>query len=185
MNKSSKLLGLILTVILSFALASCTGDPGGGSRADTAAGIQSKEIAEQKVDTVAGDTSNTQEIQEATSLEYWVEEVPRSDEHGAVSVVIMPLNLNNAWETIDFQVNMNTHSVDLSMDLAALTTLTTDTGYSVQAILWDAPVGGHHVSGKLSFPATADNNPILDGVERITLTVKDVDAPERIFIWER
>jgi hypothetical protein len=185
MKKSSILLGLILTVILSFTLASCAGDLGGGLRTDTATGIQSKEVAEQNVDTVAGDASNTQNIQEVTSLKHWVEEVPRSDEQGAVSVVIMPLNLNNAWETIDFQVNMNTHSVDLSMDLTVLTTLTTDTGYSVQATLWDAPAGGHHVSGRLSFPATVEDNPILDGVERITLTVEDVDAPERVFVWER
>jgi hypothetical protein len=102
-----------------------------------------------------------------------------------VSVEITPLNLNNAWESIDFQVAMNTHSVDLSMDLAALATLTTDTGISIQASHWDAPSGGHHVTGKLSFPSSTETGSVLDGAEKITLTLANVDAPERVFVWER
>jgi hypothetical protein len=107
------------------------------------------------------------------------------DEQGAVTVEITPLNLNDAWETIDFQVAMNTHSVDLSMDLAALATLTTDTGHTIQATSWDAALGGHHVSGKLSFPSSTEAGSVLEGAKQITLTLVDVDAAARIFVWER
>lgn len=79
---------------------------------------------------------------------------------------------------------MDTHSVDLSMDLATLSTLTTDTGFTVQAALWDAPRGGHHVRGKLVFPAVQDGKPILEGAGKLTLTITNVDAPSRIFEWD-
>lgn len=117
--------------------------------------------------------------------QFWVEQVPRVDDQGAVIVEITPLNLNNPGNTLDFQVSLNTHSVDLSMDLAALSTLETDTGYSVQATQWDAPLGGHHVSGKLSFPAVVDGVPLLTEAKKLILTLVDLDAPERIFVWEK
>jgi hypothetical protein len=70
------------------------------------------------------------------------------------------------------------------MDLATLATLATDTGITVQATTWDAPRGGHHVEGKLIFPATKDDKPILEGATKLTLTIVDVDAPSRVFEWE-
>jgi hypothetical protein len=76
-------------------------------------------------------------------------------------------------------------AVDLSMDLAVLATLTTDAGQTVQAIRWDGPSGGHHITGLLSFPVSVDSIPILDGARKLTLTLKDVDAPERKFVWDR
>jgi hypothetical protein len=107
------------------------------------------------------------------------------DEQGAVTVEVTPLNLENASETLDFKIALNTHSVDLSMDLAALATLTTDTGKVIQATSWDAPLGGHHVSGTLSFPAIVDGVSVLDSSLKITLSLVNVDAPERVFTWER
>lgn len=107
-----------------------------------------------------------------------------TDSQGAVTVIVKPIDLNNSPDTLSFEVTLNTHSIDLSMDLAALATLMTDTGQSVQATLWDAPLGGHHVSGTLSFPASIDGKPILDGAVKLTLIIKDVDAPERTFTWD-
>ena len=117
--------------------------------------------------------------------QFWVEEVPRVDEQGAVVVEITPLNLSNPGSTLDFLVSLDTHSVDLSMDLAAMATLVTDTGYTLQATEWNAPVGGHHVSGKLLFPAAVDGTPLLNGVKKLTITLVDVDVPERTFVWEK
>ena len=97
----------------------------------------------------------------------------------------MPLNPNNPTQTLDFNVRLNTHSVDLSMDLAVLAIIETDAGLTVQATTWDAPRGGHHVTGILSFPGSVDGTPILEGVTKMTLTITDVDAPERVFVWER
>ena len=115
----------------------------------------------------------------------WTEQATQTDDQGAVTVEITPLNLANAGETLDFQVVLDTHSVDLSMDLAALTALTTDTGKTIQALKWDAPLGGHHVEGTLSFPAAMEGSPLLEGASKITLTIKNLDAPQRVFVWEQ
>ncbi|HUE99093.1 MAG TPA: hypothetical protein VMN99_07545 [Anaerolineales bacterium] len=108
----------------------------------------------------------------------------RIDEQGAIIIEISPLNLASPTDTFEFDVVMTTHSIDLSMDLATLSTLTTDTGVSVESTLWDAPLGGHHVEGKLIFPATKDGKPILKGATKLTLTIINVDAPTRIFEWD-
>ncbi len=108
----------------------------------------------------------------------------RTDQQGAIIFEITPLNLDAPTDALEFDVVMDTHSIDLSMDLATLSTLTTDTGVSVAAILWDAPLGGHHVEGKLIFPATKDSKSILEGATKLTLTIVNLDAPTRIFEWE-
>ncbi len=110
-------------------------------------------------------------------------ELTRSDEQGEVTFKVTPLNLGTPTKTLDFEVVMDTHSVDLSMDLATIATLTTDTGLTVPAFLWEAPRGGHHVEGKLSFPVTKDGKTILDDASKLTLTITDVDAPSRVFEW--
>ena len=108
----------------------------------------------------------------------------RIDEQGAIIIEVTPLNLASPKDTLEFDVLMDTHSIDLSMELAMLATLTTNTGITVQATLWDAPRGGHHVEGKLIFPATQDGKSILAGASKLTLTISNVDAPSRLFEWE-
>lgn len=110
--------------------------------------------------------------------------ITKSDIQGAVTVEITPDNLDNPGDTLIFDVSMNTHSVDLSMDLAQLAVLSTDTGKTVQATQWDAPRGGHHLEGKLSFPSTLDGKNLLDGAKSVTLTLNNVDAAARIFTWQ-
>ncbi|MEW5985260.1 MAG: hypothetical protein AB1791_01345 [Chloroflexota bacterium] len=108
----------------------------------------------------------------------------REDSQGAVTVQVTPLNLEQPAATLDFDVVMDTHSVDLSMDLTQLATLQSDTGIEVQANAW--PVGsGHHYEGTLSFPTlTAAGQNLLEGATRLTLVIKNLDAPERVFEWE-
>ncbi len=119
----------------------------------------------------------------ATALE--AADLSRTDEQGAVTVMITPETFDKPGNTLDFDVALDTHSVDLTMDLAALATLSTDTGLAVRALKWDAPSGGHHVSGRLSFPVSVDGTPLLQkGATKLTLTLRDVAAPERIFTWE-
>jgi hypothetical protein len=115
----------------------------------------------------------------------WPEGQAIQDQQGAIEVSVTSLNLNGGGETLDFEVALNTHSVDLSMDLAALATLTTDAGRTVQAGAWQAPSGGHHVEGTLSFPAAVDGVSLLDGAKKLTLKLVDLDAAERTFTWER
>lgn len=111
-------------------------------------------------------------------------DLKRSDAQGAVTVEITPLNLEKPGDTLDFDVAMDTHSVDLSMDLAELSSLMADQKEPIPAIKWDAKPGGHHVSGKLSFPAVVDGKPVLEGAKRLTITIEGVDAPIRLFTWQ-
>lgn len=115
----------------------------------------------------------------------WPDGQAQRDAQGAIEVTIIPLNLNNPGDTLDFEVSLNTHSIDLSMDLATLATLTTDAGQAVPASLWDASLGGHHVSGVLSFPSSVSGVPVLEGATCLTLTLINLDAAERVFTWER
>ena len=108
----------------------------------------------------------------------------RVDQQGAVSVEVTPPELSEVSEELEFEVALNTHSVDLSMDLATLSTLSTDTGLEVAATQWNAPRGGHHVSGTLSFPASQNGKSILAGARRVTLTIRDLDASTRTFAWD-
>lgn len=110
-------------------------------------------------------------------------ELKRTDSQGSVEFVIVPINLNTPSETIDFSVVMDTHSVELSWNLAAQSVLTTNTSVEVRGVEW--PVGkGHHVEGTLKFPTkTTDGKLLLDGAKKLTLTIKDAGAPTRVFEW--
>jgi hypothetical protein len=111
-------------------------------------------------------------------------DLARTDSQGSVEFVVTPTNLAAPGETLDFDISMNTHSVDLSWNLAAQSVLTTDTGLEVKGLSW--PVGsGHHYEGTLIFPAkTADGKSLLDGAKKLTLTIRDAGAQERVFEWE-
>jgi len=108
----------------------------------------------------------------------------QTDDQGAVVFVVEPLNLNGGGETLDFNVTMETHSVDLGWDLAALSTLETDAGARVAAIGW--PMGsGHHYGGTLSFPrVTAGGENLLAGAGVLRLIIHGTDVPERVFAWD-
>jgi len=121
--------------------------------------------------------------QSAAAIAPTWDQATQVDEQGAVVVEATPLNLNLQDSTMVFEIVLNTHSVDLSMDLAQLAILTTDAGLTVKATKWDAPRGGHHVTGKLLFPFTIDGKSILDGTNSITLQIRDVDSSLREFVW--
>ena len=159
-----KKLPFLMVLVFGFTLAAC------GS---TQTPITSKPP------TGVGQSSVAPAPQKAAS-----QDMTRSDGQGAVTVEVKPDNLSNPGNALVFEISMSTHSIELSMDLASLATLTTDNGRAVQATMWDAPRGGHHVSGTLSFPAIVDGISILDGATTLTLTIKDVDAQERVFTWD-
>ena len=85
-----------------------------------------------------------------------------------------------------FDIALNTHAVDLDgFDLAQLAVLRVD-GREIQPQGWNAPKGGHHRSGALSFPVTgSDGRPLITANTRsIELVIRDVaGVPERIFVW--
>jgi hypothetical protein len=108
----------------------------------------------------------------------------QTDEGGQVTIAAT-LQRSDA-ETI-FNVAMNTHAVDLDdYDLKQLAVLHIDGGREVQPISWDAPKGGHHRSGTLTFPATdADGTPLTaSATYTIELVIRDIaGVPERSFRW--
>lgn len=109
----------------------------------------------------------------------------RTDNQGAVQVAVLPLNLGVAdADVLDFEIAMNTHSVDLSMDLAGLASLENDRGVLVPAEAWTGG-NGHHVSGVLSFPLRdAQGLSVLEGAALLVLRIESVDAALREFRWE-
>jgi len=86
-----------------------------------------------------------------------------------------------------FRVAMDTHSVDLdSYDLMKLAVLRIDQGQELRPSGWDAPPGGHHRSGTLTFPVNApDGSPLIGPNTRtIELVIRGVaGVPERVFRW--
>jgi hypothetical protein len=108
------------------------------------------------------------------------------DAQGAVEVAITPQGDRFAdTGRLVFEVAMNTHSVDLSMDLAQLATLETDTGLVLPAAAWSGGAG-HHVTGYLEFDLPqGDGFDQLARAGRWLLTLRGVDAEARHFEWSR
>ena len=110
----------------------------------------------------------------------------RSAAVGAVTVELTPLNLGDIKaSTLDFKVVMNTHSVELGVDLAKLAVLEVGDN-EVAAKVWQGPAGGgHHVQGTLSFPGVnAASKPVLEGAKSITVVIRNLAGmPERKFTW--
>jgi hypothetical protein len=164
---------LILVIILGSILAAC------GSALDPVI----SNLPTATVPPSVRPSQIPQPTQTQPPLQTAAQDLTRSDDQGAIVIEVKPKNLANPGDTLDFEISLTTHSVDLSMDLTALSTLTTDDGRTVQAIIWDAPRGGHHVSGTLLFPASIDGESLLTGARTLTLAIKDVDAPLRVFTW--
>jgi hypothetical protein len=166
---------VVIVTIAAFILTACNGQ--NPSQAPTAESSIQSETAQSEPTTVP-----TQEM--VATLEVKVPaNLTKSDAQGAVTMKITPTNLENPGDAVIFEVLIDTHSVDLSMDLAQLAVLSTDTGKTVQATLWDAPRGGHHVEGKLSFTSTKDGSALIDGAKSVTITITNLDAPSREFTW--
>ncbi len=86
-----------------------------------------------------------------------------------------------------FTVEMDTHAVNLdSYDLRQLAVLRTDQGQNIQPGGWNAPTGGHHRTGTLTFPATTPlGTPVIGPKTRmLELIIRNVSSiPERSFRW--
>lgn len=81
-----------------------------------------------------------------------------------------------------FDVQLDTHSVDLdALDLSDAI-LRNDRGELLSAKAWVAPKGGHHRAGALTFDGDAAK--FLAGASWVELVLSGVgDLPERILRW--
>lgn len=92
-----------------------------------------------------------------------------SDEND-VEFQITPLAAN------EFQISIDTHSVDLDFDLAQISTLHDNFGKDYYPLEWKgSEPGGHHRNGILRFPAVNSN------AKSIKLIIKD--STRREFEW--
>ncbi len=95
-----------------------------------------------------------------------------------MTVAVTPLVLKPG-NPLEFDIAMNTHSVDLSNDMLKAVVLRDDTGKEYTPTAWDGPTGGgHHRGGKIKFGELAT------GAKSVTLIVKGIaGVPERTFKW--
>lgn len=103
---------------------------------------------------------------------------PQVNEEANVSVEVTPKVLK-IGKNPQFQIVFNTHSLDLSFDVAKIVVLTDDKGNNYFNTNWNGSgPGGHHRDGSLSF-----NTPLKE-TKYIELIIKDVvGVSERRFRW--
>jgi hypothetical protein len=108
----------------------------------------------------------------------------KSAQAGNVTVSVTPLTLQTPGTTLDFDVRLETHSVDLGVDLTQLAVLRTASGAEVKATRWTGG-SGHHVDGTLSFPSIDLAGKRVAGSGTLTLLVRNLaGVPERTFTWD-
>ena len=99
-----------------------------------------------------------------------------SNEDGEVKMVITPKAL--AQDFWSFEVTLDTHSVELTDDLAEVSFLVDENGKTFKALGWEGdPPGGHHINGILKY------SPISPRPENIELRIK-LNNKERSFKWK-
>lgn len=81
-----------------------------------------------------------------------------------------------------FEVKLDTHSVDLdALDLSNAV-LRNDRGDTLSAQPWNAPKGGHHREGTLTFGG--DASAFFAGAKSVELVLTGIgDVPERTLSW--
>ena len=109
---------------------------------------------------------------------------PQTNVGGGVTVTVSRLESS---DTVAFKVVLDTHSGNLdAYDLGQLAALRTPSGEEIAPLGWDAPAGGHHREGTLSFPSVAaDGSPLVqtDGGQ-VVLVIRDIaGVAERAFTW--
>lgn len=102
----------------------------------------------------------------------------QSNRGNGVRVDVEPIQLTPGKQAA-FKIKMTTHSVELSQDLMAVSTLKDEQGREYRTKKWDgSEPGGHHRSGVLSF-AELGQHP-----GTVTLVIGDVaSVPARAFSW--
>lgn len=104
----------------------------------------------------------------------------QNDSASGVTVAVTPGNLGTDAKTWDFHIVLDTHSQDLSDDLAKSAVLTDEKGNEFKALAWEgAAPGGHHRSGVIKFDGVSPRPQMLE--LRIN---RPGEAKARIFRWD-
>lgn len=104
---------------------------------------------------------------------------PQTIDGGSVTVQVTPIAFKMG-APLEFDIAMNTHSVDLSDDMLKAVILRDDGGKEYAPTAWDGPEGGgHHREGKITFAG------LNTSTKSLTLVVKNIaGVPERVYQWE-
>ena len=102
----------------------------------------------------------------------------QTNNEGPVTVTVSPRKSTNA-DTLEFEIILETHSVELSEDLIKSAVLTAN-NKNYEPIAWDGdPPGGHHRSGILKFKS------IFPQQKSMTIKIYRVGGiEERNFTWQ-
>lgn len=103
--------------------------------------------------------------------------LPQTSTEGVVSVKVKPNTLQSG-SPAEFELTLDTHSVELNYDIAAITILQDDSKRIYKPVSWTGGKGGHHVEGILTFPA------ITQSAKSVTLTIPQIDNQDRVFTWK-
>lgn len=103
-----------------------------------------------------------------------------SNNEGEVEVRVTPESLSEELGFWDFDVVLETHSVELSYNLDKISFLVDGAGKTFRAVSWEGdPPGGHHRTGMLRFERLSPRPKIvklkMEGVGGVS---------QRVFSWE-
>lgn len=103
----------------------------------------------------------------------------QSSRSGEVNVTVTPLDIRPDLDAWDFQVVMDTHTVELDEDLIQAAVLTDETGREFSPSGYEGdPPGGHHRAGVLRF------EPVSPFPQSVILKLRGVGGiGERSFSW--
>ncbi len=111
----------------------------------------------------------------------------QKSEGGSVTIVVTWPAQQPSGDSLRLAVAMDTHSIELDRyDLTELATLRDNSGRQVAPTAWDGPAGGgHHRSGALVFPSTANGKSLVDSdTKYIELVIRDMaNVKERVLRW--
>lgn len=122
-----------------------------------------------------GENNNDINKKVQTSLQKQTTLLKQTSE-GTVTVAATPKALTKGARAV-FEIQFNTHSVELDYDIAKIAFITDDVGNTLKPISWTGEKGGHHLSGILTFP------PISQDAKSIILSIPQIDNSDRVFTW--
>src|SRR3989304_8194110 len=105
---------------------------------------------------------------------------PQTNSRGNVTVQVKPPNISKASKIWAFEVDLETHTVELNQDLVKNSVILDDQGKRYYPVAWEGdPPGGHHRKGVLKFEA------IFPIPKLVLLKINQIgDTQERVFKWE-
>ncbi|OGM97435.1 MAG: hypothetical protein A2735_01740 [Candidatus Yanofskybacteria bacterium RIFCSPHIGHO2_01_FULL_41_21] len=102
----------------------------------------------------------------------------KTDNQLAVTITVTPIDISSQLKKWEFEIVMDTHSVELNQDLTKMAVLVDDQGKEYKPLSWEGTIGGHHREGLLIF------NQIIPTPKSVQLKVSGIGDVIRSFDWQ-